>query len=59
MRILRKRYDECGSRTRFRGDFEERMNQIIDEIEADGKIILFIDELHTIIGSGFQVLIVP
>ena len=38
--------------TRFRGDFEERMNQIIDEIEADGKIILFIDELHTIIGSG-------
>lgn len=38
--------------TRFRGDFEERMNQIIDDIEADGHIILFIDELHTIMGSG-------
>ncbi|MGT2948588.1 ATP-dependent Clp protease ATP-binding subunit [Streptococcus devriesei] len=38
--------------TRFRGDFEERMNQIIADIEADGHIILFIDELHTIMGSG-------
>ncbi|EHJ52753.1 ATP-dependent Clp protease ATP-binding subunit [Streptococcus macacae] len=38
--------------TRFRGDFEERMNQIISDIEADGHIILFIDELHTIMGSG-------
>lgn len=38
--------------TRFRGDFEERMNKIIADIEADGKIILFIDELHTIMGSG-------
>ena len=39
--------------TRFRIAIpKERMNQIINEIEADGKIILFIDELHTIIGSG-------
>lgn len=38
--------------TRFRGDFEERMNQIIADIEADGHIVLFIDELHTIMGSG-------
>lgn len=38
--------------TRFRGDFEERMNQIIADIEEDGHIILFIDELHTIMGSG-------
>lgn len=38
--------------TRFRGDFEERMNQIIADIEADGHIILFVDEVHTIMGSG-------
>ena len=38
--------------TRFRGDFEERMNNIIDDIEEDGQVILFIDELHTIMGSG-------
>ncbi len=38
--------------TRFRGDFEERMNNIIAEIEADAHIILFVDELHTIMGSG-------
>ena len=38
--------------TRLSGDFEERMNNIIDDIEKDGKVILFIDELHTIMGSG-------
>ena len=52
MRILELDMMSVVAGTRFRGDFEERMNQIIDEIEADGKIILFIDELHTIIGSG-------
>ena len=52
MRILELDMMSVVAGTRFRGDFEERMNQIIDEIEADEKIILFIDELHTIIGSG-------
>lgn len=38
--------------TRYRGDFEERMKQMIKEIKETGDIILFIDELHTIIGAG-------
>lgn len=52
MRVLELDMMSVVAGTRFRGDFEERMNQIIEDIEADGKIILFIDELHTIIGSG-------
>ncbi len=38
--------------TKYRGDFEERIKNAIDEVKADGNIILFIDELHTIIGAG-------
>ncbi|MEK7637077.1 MAG: ATP-dependent Clp protease ATP-binding subunit [Patescibacteria group bacterium] len=38
--------------TMYRGEFESRLKQIIDEIKADPSIILFIDELHTIIGAG-------
>src|SRR5215210_2956682 len=39
--------------TRFRGDFEERMRQMIEELQAEEKnIILFIDELHSIVGAG-------
>jgi len=38
--------------TMYRGEFESRVKQIIDEIKADPNIILFIDELHTIIGAG-------
>lgn len=38
--------------TKFRGDFEERMKRIMKEIKEDGNIILFIDELHSIIGAG-------
>ncbi|HGA0280539.1 TPA: ATP-dependent Clp protease ATP-binding subunit [Streptococcus agalactiae] len=52
MRVLELDMMSVVAGTRFRGDFEERMNQIIAEIEEDGHIILFIDELHTIMGSG-------
>jgi ATP-dependent Clp protease ATP-binding subunit ClpC len=39
--------------TRFRGDFEERMSQMIKELQSEQRnIILFIDELHTIVGAG-------
>ncbi|MBF7094240.1 ATP-dependent Clp protease ATP-binding subunit [Streptococcus sp. HF-1907] len=52
MRVLELDMMSVVAGTRFRGDFEERMNQIITDIEEDGHIILFIDELHTIMGSG-------
>ncbi|HEN4366761.1 TPA: ATP-dependent Clp protease ATP-binding subunit [Streptococcus agalactiae] len=52
MRVLELDMMSVVAGTRFRGDFEERMNQIIEDIEEDGHIILFIDELHTIMGSG-------
>ncbi|HGA2644424.1 TPA: ATP-dependent Clp protease ATP-binding subunit [Streptococcus agalactiae] len=51
MRVLELDMMSVVAGTRFRGDFEERMNQIIADIEEDGHIILFIDELHTIMGS--------
>jgi ATP-dependent Clp protease ATP-binding subunit ClpC len=38
--------------TKYRGQFEERMKNLIKEIEADGNIIVFIDEIHTIVGAG-------
>ena len=38
--------------TKYRGQFEERMKAIMDEIENNPNVILFIDELHTIIGAG-------
>ncbi len=38
--------------TKYRGEFEERLQKIINEIEEDGNIILFIDEIHTIVGAG-------
>ncbi len=38
--------------TRYRGDFEERLKQVIKEVEAHPKAIMFIDEIHTVIGAG-------
>jgi ATP-dependent Clp protease ATP-binding subunit ClpA len=38
--------------TRFRGDFEERMKRVIAELQKQEKVILFIDEIHSIVGAG-------
>ncbi|MBN1870152.1 MAG: ATP-dependent Clp protease ATP-binding subunit [Candidatus Omnitrophica bacterium] len=38
--------------TKYRGQFEERIKAIMDEIKRSGQIILFIDELHTLVGAG-------
>ena len=38
--------------TRYRGDFEERLKQVVKEIETHKDAILFIDEIHTVIGAG-------
>ena len=38
--------------TRYRGDFEERLKQVVNELEAMPEAILFIDEIHTVIGAG-------
>jgi len=38
--------------SKYRGEFEERLKKVMEEIRADGNIILFIDELHTLIGAG-------
>lgn len=38
--------------SKYRGEFEERMKGLIAEVEADGNIILFLDEIHTMIGAG-------
>lgn len=38
--------------TKYRGEFEDRLKKVIEEIQRDGQVILFIDELHTLIGAG-------
>jgi len=38
--------------TKYRGEFEERLKKVVDEIRAAGNVIIFLDEMHTIIGAG-------
>ena len=38
--------------TKYRGEFEERLKKVIEEIKASGNCVLFIDEMHTIVGAG-------
>ena len=38
--------------SKYRGDFEERLKNVIDEVKKEGNVILFIDELHVLVGAG-------
>ena len=38
--------------SRYRGDFEERLKKVLKEIKTRGDIVLFIDEIHTLVGAG-------
>ena len=38
--------------TKYRGEFEERLKKLMEEIKQSDEIILFIDEVHTLIGAG-------
>ena len=46
--------DMCGlvAKSKYRGEFEDRIKKVINEVETAGNVLLFIDELHTIIGAG-------
>ena len=52
MRILSVSISSLVAGTKYRGEFEERVNKMIEELEHVSNIILFIDEIHTIIGAG-------
>ena len=51
-RILSLEMDSVVAGTKYRGQFEERLKVILEEIQANPNVILFIDEIHTIVGAG-------
>jgi ATP-dependent Clp protease ATP-binding subunit ClpC len=51
-RVITLEMGNIVSGTKYRGEFEERMKQLLDEVRNTHQIILFIDELHTLVGAG-------
>ncbi len=51
-RILMLNMGSMLAGAKFRGEFEERMKNAIDEVKKSGSVILFVDELHTLVGTG-------
>lgn len=51
-RILALEMGAIVAGTKYRGEFEERLKKIVDELKASDNIILYIDEIHTIVGAG-------
>jgi ATP-dependent Clp protease ATP-binding subunit ClpC len=51
-RVLRLDMGSLVAGTRFRGEFEERLKQVVAAVQQAGNIILFIDEIHTLVGAG-------
>ena len=52
MRVISLDMSRLIAGAKYRGEFEERLKAVIDEVQANANIILFIDEIHTIIGAG-------
>ncbi|MBF4190268.1 ATP-dependent Clp protease ATP-binding subunit, partial [Serratia ureilytica] len=53
--LFRRRFGDIGSLlagTKYRGDFEKRFKALLKQLEQDQNSILFIDEIHTLIGAG-------
>ena len=51
-RVIEIRLGELVAGTKYRGEFEERLTRILEEAKADPKIVLFLDEIHSIVGAG-------
>ncbi len=51
-RVLTLDLSEMVAGSKYRGEFEERIKKVIKEVITDGNVILFVDEMHTIIGAG-------
>lgn len=51
-RVVQLELSSLVAGTKHRGEFEERLHQLVQELQQDGKVIVFIDEIHTVIGAG-------